>query len=295
MTPTFALLTAAKNESQYIDTTIRSVLAQTVRPLVWVIVDDGSSDDTAAIIAHHAMRHRFIRLQRNPAGGPRSFGAQYRAINAAFQQIEAMSFDFVGVQDADIAVEDADYYQRLLVAMTTDRRVGIAGGWIHERDEMGRWLPRRSNSVGAVAGGIQMFRRECFTQVGGFTPLSFGGEDWLVQLRAKMAGWSVLADPSLRADHYRPTASAGGRWRGLFRLGQMDASFGSDIVFEAFKCARRMTEKPYVVGSVARFAGFVAWRLKRRPPLIPADAACYLRTEQRGRMRRLFQPGRPVA
>lgn len=276
----FVLLTAAKNEEQYIENALRSVVRQTILPVVWCIVDDGSSDGTAEIVAEYAKTYPFIRLITGEKGEVRSFGAQYRALNFAYGLVRKLPFEFVGVQDADVAVERNDYYEKVLSAFDRDASLGVAGGYICEMTR-GQWKPRTGNSPDAVAGGIQMFRRLCFEELGGFTPLAFGGEDWLAQIDARRFGWSVVALPDLAAQHYRPTSSADGRLKGLFRLGRMDAAFGSHPVFEILKCGRRIKEKPIVAGSMIRFCGFIWEGIAGKGPLLSHEQVRYLRDEQR--------------
>lgn len=288
----FVLITAAKNEERYIENTLQSVICQTVRPFAWYIVDDGSTDRTAEIVRRHASQHDFIRLICRPGAKERSFGAQYRAINSAYELARAEAFSFVAMQDADISLADDTYYAQVLDAFRSNSLLGVAGGAIFER-QAGIWRPRPANSPDAVAGGIQMFRRACFDQLGGYTPLLFGGEDWLAQIEAKRRGWQVTALPELAAHHYRPTSSADGRLRGLFRLGLLDGSFGSHPAFEMFKCARRVRERPVVLSSVVRFAGYCWWKLTRGAPLLPPDASAFLRQEQVGKLRALLSGAWP--
>ncbi len=276
----FVLLTAAKNEEKYIGEAIRSVLRQNVHPVLWCIMDDGSTDQTAQIVQSYAEKYPFIQLHISRKGGVRSFGAQYRAINAAYELVRQLDFDYVAMHDADIVPEQDDYYESIILHLDADPGLGIAGGYIFERTKEGVWASRKANSPEAVAGGIQMLRRACFEQIGGYTPLQYGGEDWLAQLDAKIAGWQVKAFPELAVYHYRPTSSADGRWRGLFRLGMMDASFGSHPVFEIFKCARRILENPLILCSFIRFAGYLWWNLTKRSSLILPEKVSYLRKEQ---------------
>ena len=275
----FVLLTAAKNEEQYIEYAIRSVVRQTIHPLAWFIVDDGSTDRTAEIIRDYAKVFPCVRLVSRECGQERSFGAQYRAINMAYALAQELNFDFIGVQDADIEVESDGYYEGLLAVFARDARLGVAGGYIFERKGE-QWRRRHANSPDAVAGGIQMFRRACFDQIGGYSPLLFGGEDWLAQIDAKRAGWMVSALPDLAAHHFRPTSSADGRLKGLFRLGMMDASFGSYPVFEVLKCARRLRERPILLASFVRLFGYLWFRATIRAPLLPETTVAYLRREQ---------------
>jgi GT2 family glycosyltransferase len=209
---------------------------------------------------------------------------------AAYDLAKPLEFDFVGVVDADQAPERADYYESILGEFQRNPRLGIASGFLYERNRSGKWECRRGNSEDSVAGGTAMFRRSCFEQIGGYTPLYYGGSDWLVQLEAKMAGWELLVRPDLHIFHYRPTSSAGGIWRGTFRAGMMDATFGSHPLFEFLKCCRRITNNPILFGSIVRLAGFSWWKLTGRKPLIQDDKVRFLRREQLAKLRNWIQP-----
>ena len=280
----YVLLTAAKDEEAYIEEVITYVLRQTVTPMAWFIVDDGSSDRTASIIERFAAEHRFIHLQSAGSRGGRNFGSQYKAIMAAYGLAKSLEFDFVGVVDADQAPEQKDYYESIFTEFDRNPRLGMASGFIYERQK-GVWEPRRANSADSTAASA-IFRRNCFDQVGGYTPLEHGGSDWLMQLDAKMAGWEILTRIDLRILHYRPTSSAGGIWRGMFRTGMMDASFGSHPVFEFFKCVRRINNHPLLFGSFVRFCGFLWWKVTARKPLLGPDKVAFLRKEQSAKLRR---------
>jgi glycosyltransferase involved in cell wall biosynthesis len=282
-TGSYVLLSAAKNEERHIALTIESVLKQSTQPLLWVITDDGSSDHTAAIVEGYSRRHSFIRLQRNCVGAARSFGAQYRALVAAYDQVRDLEFDYVGMLDADIELPDPNYFAHLIAAFRADPTLGITGGYIHE-PENGQWRSRRSNSPHSVAGAVQLFRRRCYQDIDGYHPLIFGGEDWLAQIDAAAAGWSVRSQTELPVRHHRPTSSADGQFRGLFRLGMRDASFGSHPLFELAKCARRTLDSPPFVGSMVRLAGFCWYGLSVRNPTLPADKVRRLRREQVSRL-----------
>lgn len=286
MNKSYVLLTAAKNEAMHIGQGIESVLRQTRLPLKWIIVDDGSTDTTAAVVSAYAAKHAFITLYSNCNPGERSFGAQYRAINTAYTLVSDMAFEFVAMQDADIVLPEADYFERVLNAFEIDSKRGITGGYIYEASGT-RWLPRKSNSPDSVAGAVQVFRRLCHEQIGGYHPLLYGGEDWLAQIEAKRVGWKVASLTDLRVHHHRPTSSSGGRFRGLFRLGLRDASFGSTPTFELLKCARRVAEPPVVLSGVVRAAGYLYYRLARHGPLLTDEQVAYLRAEQIGRLRKM--------
>jgi glycosyltransferase involved in cell wall biosynthesis len=288
----YILLTAAKNEEAYITKAIESVLRQSVLPAVWFIMDDGSTDRTAAIVESFAAKHPFIRLNSAGSREGRNFGSQYKALKAAYELAGSLEFDFVGVQDADIAPERGDYYEAILEEFERNPRLGIAGGLIYELAN-GQWEYRRSNSEDSVAGGIQMFRRKCFEQIGGYQPLFVGGSDSLALLDAQILGWEIRTRPNHKVLHYRPTSTAGGKWRGIFRSGQEDASFGNHPIFELFKCGRRLTNRPFVLGSAVRFCGYLWWNLSGRAAVIPAEKVAFLRQKQMAKLRRRAWPLAP--
>jgi len=294
MNARYILMTAAKNEEAYIGETIRSVLRQSVLPVAWYIMDDGSTDRTAAIVGEFAEQHTFIHLHSGGEKQGRNFGSQYKAIRAAYEMAGKGDFEFVGVHDADIAPVNQDYYESMLTRFRQNSRLGIVGGYIYERSN-GIWCCRKGNSPDSVAGGIQMFRRACFEQIGGYTPLFLGGSDWLAQLDARMTGWHVKACTDFPVYHYRPTSSAGGRLRGWFREGQLAGSFGSHPFFEVLKSIRRSTFYPVVLGALVRFTGFLWWKCRGRKPLLPPEKVAFLRKRQMAKisqhLRRLLHLG----
>ena len=101
-----------------------------------------------------------------------------------------------------------------------------------------------------------------------------------------MLGWELLTRPDHHILHYRLSSSAGGIWRGRFRMGLMDASFGSHPLFEFLKCCRRLTTRPVILGSCVRFFGFLWWKIAGRKPLLKSEEVAFLRNEQRAKMRR---------
>jgi glycosyltransferase involved in cell wall biosynthesis len=280
----YVLLTAAKDEEAYIGEVIDHILRQTIRPRAWFIIDDGSSDRTASIVSKYAAAHPFIHLQSATARQGRSFGSQYKAINAAYDLARSLDFEFVGVVDADQAPESPRYYESLFADFDRNPKLGMTSGYIYERDGKGVWKVRASNSRDSTAASA-VFRRSCYDEIGGYTPLIYGGSDALAQIEARRKGWEVKVRPDLPILHYRPTSSAGGLWRGRWREGMMDGSFGALPVFEIMKCARRLKTRPLVLGSAIRFGAYLWWRMTRKP-LLSSDQVAFLRQEQRAKLHR---------
>jgi glycosyltransferase involved in cell wall biosynthesis len=285
MTPAYVLITAAYNEEQFLPLTIDSVVSQTVLPQRWVIVSDASTDRTDEIVRQQAVRHSFIRLLRITKPHLRNFAAQVHAINLGCASLSDCDYDFIGNIDADVSFAP-DYFAALLQRFEANPKLGLAGGVTQEQDGTIASAPR-GEALQSVPHALQLFRRKCFEDVGGYPALPYGGPDTYAEVMARMKGWQVAGFEDLVAQHHRYTASAGGQLRGRFRQGLMEASLGYDPLFEAVKCVRRLREKPAGVGAVARLAGF-CWAQMSHRPAVSQEFVCYLRREQKQRVRRYF-------
>ena len=288
----YILLTAAYNEERYIARTIESVLAQTVRPERWVVVSDGSTDGTDEIVAAYAKRHSFIRLRRVEDHRPRGVIRKVNALNVGYSATSDLNYEFVANLDADIVFDD-HYFETLLQRFKLEPTLGITGGLIYE-EHRGAFKSRRSNNIRSVAHAAQMVRRECYEQIGGYSPMKFGGEEWHAEVSARMRGWVVRALPELRVMHLRESGGAEPAIRHRFRQGMMDYSVGSYPGFELLKCFRRVPEHPIAVGAVLRMAGFCWCYLKREPRLVSPEFIAFLRDEQKERCKAAVAPKRSV-
>lgn len=282
----YVLITAARNEEAYIEKTLKAVTAQTVLPTEWVIVSDGSTDSTDEIVKRYAERYEFVRLLSIQGGRTRNFGSQVHAINAGCAQLKSKNYDFIGNLDADISFEP-DYYERILREFYKDPKLGLASGFVCEESN-GVFLSRKFNNKKSVPHAVQLFRPECFEDIGGYVALPYGGPDWVAEVTARMKGWEVRSFPHIKVYHHRPTASAGGVLRNRFRQGLMDYSVGSHPLFEVFKDARRMTGKPYLIGGILRFCGFLWGYVRNEDRMVPLEFVEYLRKEQTERMWQLI-------
>jgi GT2 family glycosyltransferase len=196
----------------------------------------------------------FITLVRLESGEKRDFNSKVYAFRAGYTAVKSDEHGFVGNLDADVTFEP-DYYERMLKAFDTDKSLGIASGWVRERQN-GRFEPRPRNRTHVVPGAAQFFRRECYEQTGGYEPVSRGGEDTVICLRAEMHGWNVRAFPEIPLYHHRFTgAGQGGALRASFQNGMLEYGARNHPAFELFKFVFRLTENPFLIGSAARLCG----------------------------------------
>ncbi|MDR3763330.1 MAG: glycosyltransferase family A protein [Acidobacteriota bacterium] len=280
--PKYALVTAAYNEENYLGRTLDSVVQQTLRPVRWVIVSDASTDRTDEIVLSYQERYPFIQLVRITEDHPRNFAAQVYAIRRGVEALADVEFDFLGNLDADISFAP-DYFQQLFARFAANPRLGLSGGVIRELDGSLTVAPE-GELLQSVPHAIQMFRRECFEDVGGYPALRFGGPDTYAEVMARMKGWEVQGFADLVVQHYRLTGSAGGVLRGRFRQGRMDYTLGYGALFEFFKCLRRLREKPAVQGAVTRLAGYCWSAVARTPRAVSRKFIEFLRAEQQDRL-----------
>ena len=284
MTQHYVLVTAARNEERLIEKTIRSVVSQTILPKKWVIISDGSTDRTDEIVEGWAREHEsIVFLRRSDTSGERSFGSKARSFGLGYEYLKASAFDYIGNLDADVSFAP-DYCEQMLQHFSANARLGVSGGIIHELIDR-TFVPQRIN-LNSVAGAVQMFRRDCYEQIGGYVPLRFGGIDSAAEITARMHGWQVQTFPELEVLHHRRVASGGGRFvTTQWRHGLRHYSLGYHPLFEMMRNIDRGRDRPYVVASVLMTAGYLWGFISGRKRELPNDVVRYLQTEQMERLR----------
>jgi biofilm PGA synthesis N-glycosyltransferase PgaC len=296
--PDYVILSAARNEEAYIEKTIRAVLAQTRKPLKWIIISDGSTDRTNPIVQHYAETNRYIQLVTSTPDGSRNFGSKARAINLGHTLVRDLDHDFVAILDADVSF-DPFYYEKVMQRFAEDPRLGLAGGILYDNCN-GEFIRQKTSADWSVSGPIQMFRRRCFDEMGGYQALPYGGIDAVAESAARMLGWKVRAFPDIKVNHHRRTgAEKGNMLVTSFRDGVKEYGYGCDPAFVAAKAFYRLLDAPVMIGSALRLAGYCTAWIRRYPRALPAPVLDAIRREQRLRLACLLRKpgakGRQVA
>ena len=284
----YILITSARNEQAFVQKTLESVVGQTHLPERWVIIDDGSTDRTAEIVAGYAEKFSWIRLIRNPKREGRNFAAKANGVNTALDQSLDIPFDVLGNLDADVSFEP-DYMEFLLGKFAADSKLGAAGTPF---TQAGGYDSTKDSFEGEnfVAGPIQLFRRECFRDVGGYTASPAGGVDWIAVMTARLKGWTTRSFAEKRYHHHRLMGTAEkSPVAALFSYGQKDYYLGGSPVWQLFRVGYRLLKKPYVVGGLALFFGYVWAAIKRVPRPVSPELMRFHRAEQMKKLKGIFR------
>lgn len=280
----YVLLTPVKNEESTIGITIDSVVKQSLLPTEWIIVSDGSTDQTDSIVEAAARTNRWIRLIQLPVRPTRSFSAVVHATETGVKAIRSAEYKYLGLLDADVRFAP-NYFELLIERFEQEPNLGLAGGMVVDVGSSKR-VP---SNLEDIPGAVQFFRRNCFDSLGGLLAIPEGGWDALTCAKARMNGFKTRLIRELVVDHLKPrNISEGGVIRRTWQLGVRDYALGYHPLFELVKCVRRITNPPVVVAAVAWFAGYCSAMCRRRPRLLPPDLLAFVRQEQTRRLRSLF-------
>jgi len=279
---TYVLITPARNEAAFIEKTIKSVIAQTILPLRWVIVSDGSTDEMDDIVKKYAAAHSWIDLVRMPERRERHFAGKVEAFNAGYARIADLNYDVIGNLDGDTSF-DEEYFEFLLIKLAENPRLGVAGTPFREGSFQ---YDFRFTSIEHVSGQIQLFRRKCFEDVGGYVPIKTGGVDLVAVITARMKGWQTRTFLEKSYFHHRKMGSAKHSTLGIdFDGGRTDYTHGCDPVWELFRCIYQMKRPPIVLGGLCCLAGFLWAMVTRAEKVVTADLIQFRKAEQMRRLR----------
>src|SRR5258708_3941254 len=185
----YVLITPSRNEARLIENTLKSVVAQTVLPLKWVVVNDGSTDATAEIVRTYAEHYPWIELVNRPVRKERHFAAKVEAFNSGMERVKQLPYDIIGNLDADVSL-DPDHFEFLLSKFSQDSRLGVAGTVFTEPDGYNSATDSFEGQT-YVSGQCQIFRRQCFEEIGGYVRSKAGGIDWMAVTTALMVRWDT--------------------------------------------------------------------------------------------------------
>ncbi len=276
----YVLITPARNEESFIEHTIKSVIRQTILPVKWVIVSDGSTDSTDDIVKKYTEEHPWIELLRMPERRERDFSGKAHAFNTGYATTIELKNDIIGNLDADISFEDPEYFDYLLKKFAQDPKLGVTGTPYREGEVQYDYRFSRKEHV---SGACQLFRRACFDAIGGYNPLKEGGVDLVAVVTARMKGWRTETFTDKYCIHHRRMGTANDHiLMATLLSGHGDYCMGVHPVWQLFRSIYQMSRKPFILAGSLLLIGYLWAMLTRAPKPVSIEFVQYRRKEQMG-------------
>ena len=282
----YILITPARNEEAYIEKTIQSVISQTVLPEKWVIVSDGSTDRTDEIVKQYIAENAWIELIRMPEHRDRTFAAKVHCFNAGYEKLKDVKYDIIGNLDADISFKE-DYFEFLLGKFAEIPELGVSGTPFVEGSSH---YDYKFTNIEHVSGACQLFRRECFKEIGGYIPIKGGGIDWTAVTTARMKGWKTRTFTEKVCFHHKKMGT--GNSSALmtsFRQGYKDYFLGGHPLWQLFRTIYQMSKKPYIIGGLLLFFGYNWAYISRVERPVSQELMKFHRREQMQRLKKALK------
>lgn len=284
--PSYVIITPARNEAQFIELTLKSVAAQTVLPLRWVVVSDGSTDETDEIVSRYAAQHSWIELLRMPERAERNFAGKVFAFNAGYNRVKGLNYQVIASLDGDISF-DPDYFEFLLKKLSVDPQLGLTGTPFQELS--GRMYDYRFVSIEHVSGACQVFRRQCFESIGGYMPVKGGSIDHIAVISSRMKGWKTRTWTEKVCLHHREIGTAEKNVLGSrFKYGVKDYRMGNHPLWELMRASYQVVRPPVCLGSLALVAGYFWAMFRRLERPVSQELIAFHRGEQMERLKRFL-------
>jgi poly-beta-1,6-N-acetyl-D-glucosamine synthase len=276
----YVVITPVRDEEEHILSTLESMTRQTVVPKEWIIVNDGSKDNTGKIIDEFAARYGWIKaVHRVDRGFRKAGGGVVDAFNDGYRALTTDAWDFVVKFDGDLTF-DANYFEACFDEFQRDPELGVGGGVICYVENGEKRFEEAPSFH--VRGATKIYRKACWQKIDGL--LAAPGWDTIDEIKANSLGWKTRSFPHLHLIHQRDTGAADGLWPSLVKYGRANYICGYHPLFMASKCVLRLGRKPYLIGSIGLMYGFVSGYVKGIPQVEDPATIKYLRHQQISRL-----------
>jgi len=280
--PKYVVISPVRDEGKHIEKTLKSMISQSIPPKEWIIVDDGSTDDTVQKINKDANCYSWIKVVQRPNRGFRNAGGGViEAFYEGYNLLESREWDFIVKLDGDLSF-DRDYFENCIKYFLEDRTLGMGGGTICLLNNGQLKIDSIGDPLFHVRGATKIYRRACWEQI---SPLvKAPGWDTIDEVKANMHGWKTQTFKNLKLIQHKGTGSAYGIWRTWVKYGRGSYIVGYHPLFMGLKCVKRILKKPYVIGSIGLFYGYISGYWKKVPQINDRSLINYLRKQQLGRL-----------
>lgn len=277
----YVVISPCRNEAAFMRSTLDSMVAQSMRPALWVIVDDGSTDETPQILAEYAAQHDWIRVIPKADRGHRAVGpGVIEAFYAGLDTVDMDGFEYLCKLDLDLVLPPR-YFETLVTRMQENPRIGTCSGKSYYHNASGQFVSEGGGDE-MSQGMTKFYRRTCFDHIGGFVrEVMWDGIDCH---KARQLGWIAVSwdDEELRFDHLRPMGSSQQNiYVGRRRHGFGQYYMGSHPLYFIATAIKKFTHPPFVLGGLATLQGYFGAMFRREPRHGDTDLIAFIRTYQR--------------
>lgn len=274
----YTIISPVRNEEEFIEKTLKSVVNQTLKPLEWIIIDDGSTDKTAEIVNNYVKKYDWIKMINQQDRGFYYPGkGVVDTFYKGFDNISNNNWDFIVKLDCDLSFQE-DYFEKVLHEFELNPKLGIASGLT--------FIPSNGGMVSEKVqddhpvGPSKVYRKECFKDIDGLKPIS--GWDLADLLSAQMKGWETKCFDNFKINHYRKTGSRRSDFTsGMFLWGRFHYRYGYGLFYTFLKSIYRLAEKPVIIGGISIFLGYLYAFVKQEDRIFDKEMRKFLRKKQR--------------
>ncbi len=281
----YVVVTAARDEAGYIEHTIKSLTSQTVKPIRWIIVDDGSTDGTVELVEAAAAQNDWITVIRRENRGFRSVGVgNYDALQEGFRAVANIDHDFLSIVDADVDFAPT-YFEELGIKFSENPKLGIGCGAVIDILDGAFY---KADILPEMTGGpLKCYRCQCWEEIGGLVRAA--SWDAIDCFKAMQLGWisQTFQEKSLNISHLRPTGSTQNSiFTGKKRRGAGMYFMGAHPVWVVASALRRFFEPPVAKGCWFVLVGYFQEMWRGGDQLKDQDLITYIRRWQLKRLGR---------
>lgn len=282
----YLVITPVRNEAKYLRFTIESMVCQTVLPKEWIIVDDGSTDETPQIIDEAARLYPWIKaVHRADRGFRKSGGGVIEAFYEGYAALSSSDWEFIVKLDGDLSFQPT-HFDSLLKEFLKNPKLGIASGTYLERNSNGSWNVVEMPYYHA-AGACKVLRYNCFEEIKGF--IIQPGWDTIDEIRAMARGWITAHFPDIQMMHHKYEGTGIGVLKTSLIHRRIYYRTGGNLPFFVLKVLRRILVKPYVFNAIALLTGYLTTMLRRETLLVNELERNYYNKLLRARVKNKFQ------
>tara|TARA_Y100000994_G_scaffold249496_1_gene261533 strand:- start:444 stop:1301 length:858 start_codon:yes stop_codon:yes gene_type:complete len=268
------IVTPACNEEIHLPDLISSMVNQSILPVEWIIVDDGSIDNTSNIIKQSVIKYSWITYLRKEKIGARSPGKSVmETFYFGFERRHNLEYDIIIKLDADLVLP-YNYMESILEKFYSNKKIGICGG-VCTIKQNNQYVVEKETNLDHVRGAIKAYRKQCFIEIGGL--LKVMGWDTVDEHTARFLGWHVIVLPELKVQHQRSTHQEYGLFKAAYRNGRMLYTIRMDVFLLLGNCIKKLVKKPYLIVSILMLVGYLGAFFLKEKKIVNKELGRFIR------------------